>query len=189
MKIALIMTALLVATEPTGLGQGLFEFNNNSARTRVGSIDGPLAGSGIWGQMLAGSAPDSLVPVGLAVEHSPLGIGLVYGGIVSVPGIRDCQFAYLQMVAWDGAMWGTSLAAVPASQLGRTDTVPVLLGGASFPCESIPIPFFRQPAVVPVPEPSGLAITVVCGLLALGFHPVRMRLGRASCGVTRRAEK
>jgi len=189
MKTAIVLGMFLLALDPAAQAQGVFDFNNNFARTRIGSIDGPLAGSGIWAQMLVGPTADNMAPVGVAVEHGSPAIGLVDGGIVAVPGMPPCTFAYLEMVAWDGQLWGTSLSAVPANRLGMTDTVRVLLGGGPIPCEAIPIPFFRQPAVVPVPEPSGLAITVVCGLVALGFHAVRMRLGRGSCRVVPRAEK
>jgi len=189
MKRTIIIITFLTVQAVSASGQGWFGFSNAYARTRIGSVDGPLAGSGIWAQMLVGPTSGSLVPIGVAVERDPLGIGLADGGFIQVPGIPPCGTAYLQMLAWDGVRWGTSLAGVPASQLGATDTVPVRLGGPIFPCDPIPIPFFRQPAVVPVPEPSGLAIAAVCGLVSLAFLPVRTRPERDRCGVTRRAEK
>ncbi len=113
MKMAIILVLFLVALDTAAQAQGVFDFNNNFARTRIGSIDGPLAGSGIWAQMLVGPTADNLAPVGVAVEHGSPAIGLVDGGIVAVPGMPPCTFAYLEMVAWDGQLWGTSLSARP----------------------------------------------------------------------------
>ena len=180
MKTALIVTICLVAHTVSIHGQGWFQFNNFHAPTRIGSTNGPLAGSGIWAQMLVGPTSDSLAPVGTAVEHLAPGIGVVDGGFIQVQGIPPCSTAYLQMVAWDGTLWGQSLSAVPLQQLGMTDTVKLLLGGGNFPCEYIPIPFFRQPAVVPVPEPSSLAIAVMVGVGIILFCSLRGCLGRRS---------
>jgi len=65
----------------------------------------------------------------------------------------------MQLVAWDSLLWGTSLGNVPLDQLGRTDIIQVLL---AFPFDSPSAVYFNQPAIVPVPEPTGFA------LLALG---------------------
>ena len=108
--------------------QGYFAFTLNvEAPTHLGSIDGPLAGPGIWAQMLAGLVPDSLTPVGWAAEHQPG--GLVNSGAAEIfvpfsrhdPGYGQGD-VFVQMVAWDGTVWGTSLADVPLNQLGHTDT-------------------------------------------------------------------
>jgi hypothetical protein len=48
MKRVLILLMSLAVLE--GYGQGRFFFSNSAARTRLWSIDGPLAGPGIWGQ-------------------------------------------------------------------------------------------------------------------------------------------
>src|SRR5260370_28215072 len=188
MKRTMIIIACLTVQAGSTNGQGWFDCSNAYARTWIGSLDGPLAGSGIWAQMLVGPTSESLVPIGVPVEHDPLGIGLADGGFIQVPGIPPCGTAYLRMVAWDGVRWGTSLAGVPATQFGATDTVPVRLGGPIFTCDPIPIPFFRQPAVVPVPEPSGLAIAAVCGLVCLAFLPFRTTPERGRGGVTPLAE-
>jgi len=115
-----------------------------------------LASTNILGQMLIGRTPDSLVPFGTPLVHN---FGAVNGGIVTVPGINAGEVAYMQLVAWDSLLWGTSLANVPLDQLGRTDILPLML---RFPFENPVTPYFTQPAIVPVPEPSGFA------LLALG---------------------
>jgi MYXO-CTERM domain-containing protein len=147
--------------------QGSFVFNNLSAPTRIGASNGPLAGAGIWGQMLAGSNVNSLFPVGSPAEHFPNGIA--DGGRVMVPGIAAYNYAQVQMVAWDSAFWGTSLAGVPTDQLGRTDIVSVFLTTGVFPDVAF-LPQFTQPAIVPpIPEPSVWALAVLA-LGALGMR-------------------
>ena len=154
--IPILATAALISVQ--AYAQGTFYFSNFRAPTRLWTIDGPLAGRGIWAQMLAGPNTDSLAPVGGAYEH--LANGLVYGGIVTVPGIPEFEGAYIQMVAWDGRLWGTNLIAVPADQIGSTDTTVLVLGGSIVPAG---VPHFMQPAIVPIPEPSVLALTVLAG--------------------------
>src|ERR1051325_8423469 len=83
----------------TARGQGIFTFVNLT-HTRIGSIDGPVAGTNIFGQMLAGAAPDSLSPVGVSVPH--FSSGAILDGLVEVPGISGIppnNLAYVQMVA------------------------------------------------------------------------------------------
>ena len=137
-------------------GQGQFLFYNGAARTRIGSIDDALAGRGFWAQMLAGENSTSLTPVGMPLEHTTNG---AVGGIirVTVPNVPPYTDAYIQMVAWDGTLWGTSLSGVPLDQLGRTDTVSVYLTTGNFP-DVIQAPMFTQSAIVPVPEPSTWAL-------------------------------
>ncbi len=189
----MFLGAWLVLLAPTGYAQGVFLFDNRTAPTRIASIDGPLAGTNILAQMLVGLSPTSLAPVGVSVAHSAASgyEGLVFGGIVAAPNVPPCEFAYVEMLAWDGRLWGQSLAAVPSSQLGMTDTVPVFFAQPANQPDCGPVfrPLFTQPAVVPVPEPSGFAIAGVFGLVALAFQCVRTRLQRGSCGAIRRAEK
>jgi hypothetical protein len=137
---------------------GQFQFVNVYAPTRIGTLDGPLAGRGIWGQMEAGLTADALFPIGRPAEH--VTNGLLSGGIVSVPGTRPCEVAYVRMVAWDGRLWGTALAGVPPDQLGATDTILMALGGEPL-CETLFIPPFHQPAVVPVTEPHSLTVLLL----------------------------
>ena len=47
-----------------GYSQGQFLFYNGTAPTRIGTVDGPLAGPGFWAQMLAGATASDLVLVG-----------------------------------------------------------------------------------------------------------------------------
>ncbi len=153
---------LLIAVQ--AYSQGLFYANNGSAPTRMGSIDGPRAGPGIWGQMLAGWTPESLSAIDVPREHSTY--GTINFAIIAVPDIPPINLAYVEMVAWDGTLWGTNLSGVPQDQLGRTDAVTVLL---TYPFEPQFGPVFTQPAIVPVPEPSVLAL----GLLAAAVLFVR----------------
>jgi hypothetical protein len=143
--------------------QGVFLFSTPGARTRLYSIDGPLAGTNIYGQMLAGSMLNSLSPIGTPVPH--FDTGGICGGRVAVPGVPPYSYAYVQMVAWDSILWGTSFPEVPADQLGRTDIVPVFLTTGVLPDITF-APRFTQPAVVPIPEPSVLALAVLAGLSA-----------------------
>jgi hypothetical protein len=152
-------------------GQGRFLFFNASAPTRIGSIDGPLAGPGIWAQMLAGATSNSLDVVGDPLEHARDGVvgGAVY---VTAPTVPCAQVGFVQMVAWDGRLWGTALASVPSDQLGRTDTVRVFMS-----CDPMPVgaPRFTLPAIVPVPEPAVFTLCVGGGWLLFFCRRLRFR--------------
>lgn len=173
-KLISIIIGYLVCATPNARSQGEFVFSNITAPTRIGSIDGPLAGPGIWAQMLAGTSEFSLQPVGIAIEH---GVdGLVFGGGLVVPDAPCGSSAYVQMIAWDGALWGTSLSGVPSDQLGRTDVV--LVGLYCFP-RPIMAPSFTQPAIVPIPEPSVVAL----GLLSASVFLIGRCFRRVRPGV------
>lgn len=129
--------------------------------TRVGSTNGPLAGPYYYAQMLVGLSSDNLSPAGVSWPHSSRDLaGMVVGPIVEVPGIPPDTFAFIQMVAWDSRLWGTSLANVPDAWLGKTDIVQHELGRTDGipPPPPISLPRFTQPAIIPVPEPSALAL-------------------------------
>ena len=152
---ALLLTTLL------GYSQGTFLGGNPGALTRIGTADGPLANLDFWAHFLAGGTPETLLPVGIPSRHDN---GFVGYAEIPVPGIPCREYAYIQMVAWDGRYWGMDLANVPLDQLGRTDIVRHWLTG----CDGLPVgvPSFTQPAIVPpIPEPS----TVVLGLLGGGL--------------------
>lgn len=158
------MVSLMSCAAP---GQGIFLWCNASAPTRVGTSDGPLAGAGIWGQMLAGATPSSLEPVDMAFQHNSL--GLICGSrFITVPSVPCPGTAWVQMVAWDARLWGRSLANVPLDQLGRTDIVPRSLSG----CSPDPIfsPRFTQPAIVPIPEPSASALALLGAAVGVWQH-------------------
>jgi hypothetical protein len=188
-KMSLVaVMALLVAL--SGRPQGLFDFDNAYALTHIGSINGPLAGIGIWAQMLAGASVDGLQPVGKPAEHFDIlavPSGRVKGGSVTVPGIVPGQIAYVEMLAWDGARWGTVLSVVPTDQLGMTDVVPVVLAGLLG--HPPPPPFFTQSAIVPVPEPSTLALAVIAGVGVRLLCGGRKRIARRpACMMRRRVQ-
>ena len=178
MKNLLLSAMAAVVTTSCGHAQGVFAFSNQTAPTHIGSIDGPLAGSRIWAQMLAGPSPGSLAPVGMPAQHLTyimgLPAGLVFGGVVTVPGILPAQTAYVEMLAWDGSRWGTIFSGVPKDQLGMTDIVPVGLADPNFGF-SPPTPRFTQSAVIPIPEPATLALAVMAGLAAILFCGRRKR--------------
>lgn len=161
MKTNFLIGLIGLATTFHSFSQGQFLFANYSAPTRIGSPDGPLAGRGIWAQMLVGLQVNALEPVWMPLEH--VGGGIVGNPVVTVPGI-DCFYpAYLQLVAWNGNLWGTDYSAVPQDQLGKTEIRGMTLGCYPY---AIYAPLFQQPAIVPVPEPSVVALTVVgAGLL------------------------
>ena len=171
---AMMLSVLAVsALTFTVCGQGEFVAYNGTALTRIGSLDGPFAGPGIWGQFLAGSNVDALMPVGMALEHRGHGAVGGPGSIIIVPGIPCGAHAFVEFVAWDRNQWGTSLAGVPFDQLGRTDIVPHLLSCLPF---AIATPQFTQPAIVPIPEPSVWALAALSGALScwrVGRRPAR----------------
>ncbi len=181
-----LAVALVLVMIPRSHGQGLFFFSNISAPTRLGTLDGPLAGAGTWAQMLAGPGAESLVRVGTPQEH--ITNGLVFDGVVEVPGVPALTFASVQMVAWDGTLWGTNLTGVPADQLGRTDIVAVFL---TYPWQPQEAPHFMQPAIVPVPEPSVLALALLAGAALLvrngGRHHARCLTPREPAPPARRS--
>jgi hypothetical protein len=171
----LVPAILSIALWSTMLyGQGEFMFRNASAPTRLYTIDGPLAGPGIWAHMYIGETPDNLVPVGASAEHIFPPVGVVRGGIVVVDWIPPGGDAFVQMVAWDGVLWGTDLANVPSTQFGATDIVPITLAGGT-PGPPVPTPEFTVPAVVPrIPEPSAANICLVGGVLAFAAYLRRL---------------
>ena len=139
--------------------QGVFVGVNSFARTRLGSLDGPFAGTNIVGQMLGGATPSSLQPVG-PIDYHNNGVFSVFP-YIAVPDVPPYAYAYVQMLAWDSTYWGSSLADVPNDQLGRTDVVIVQLRTGEFPDTAF-VPRFTLPAIVPpIPEPSSLALTII----------------------------
>ena len=153
-----VLVAFVLSAVPSASPQGVFSFYNGATPTRIGSVDGPLAGTNIFARMLAGAQTNSLMPVGPLDYHVN---GIASDGYLSVPGVPAYSYAYAQMWAWDSTLWGADPALVPAEQFGRTDIVPVYLTSGVFPDVTFS-PHFTTPAVVPLPEPSTWA------LLALG---------------------
>jgi hypothetical protein len=166
MKKNLYLTALCLCVSASLYAQGVFYGSNALARTRLGALDGPFAGTNIVGQMLGGATPSSLQPVGPIDYHNN---GEFFIEFITVPNVPAYQAAYVQLLAWDSTFWGTSLAGVPNDQLGRTDIASVLLTTGVFP-DTAYLPRFTQPAIVPpIPEPSVWALAVLA-LAALGMR-------------------
>jgi hypothetical protein len=176
MKNYIFFGVLWICGLVSSYGQGVFAGVNGTAPTRLGSLDGPLAGTNIVGQMLAGPSPSSLQPVGPSAYHRTNGFWSVPSNRITVPDVPLYEFAYVQLLAWDSTYWGSSLAGVPSDQLGRTDIVTVFLTTGMFP-DIVHAPVFTQPAIVPpIPEPSVWAL----GVLALGALGMRRLVTRAS---------
>ena len=60
------------------VGQGTIHFSSvgiaGNTATRIGSIDGELAGRGYYAQLLAGTSERSLSPIGSPTEHLAAGL-------------------------------------------------------------------------------------------------------------------
>ena len=167
-----LLSAMCICATAGLYAQGVFTGSNLTARTRVGSVDGPFAGTNIVGQMVGGSAPSSLQPVGPIDYHNNGEFAIAY---ITVPDVPVYEYAYVQLLAWDSSLWGTTLANVPAHQLGRTDVVTVFLTTGVFPDVTF-LPQFTQSAIVPpIPEPSAWAL----GILALGALGMRRFVTKA----------
>ena len=161
---ALNIFVLVVALPSCVHAQGTFEFSNPTAPTRLGAVDGPLAGPGIWAMPLAGLTADSLAPLyvyGAPVEH--FGSGYIEPRVLRVPWAFSGTTIFVQLAAWEGTIRGTNFANVPVNQVGYTDIVPVFLVPIDLPHFN---PQFTQPAIVPVvPEPSVLTMIIFGGTL------------------------
>ncbi len=151
------------------LPDGHFYASNDYGPTRIGSADGPYAGAGIYGQFFAGQTVNSLMPVGVPVEHVR---GLVIPiQLVVVPGVPCGTRVQVQMIAWDARVWGTDWTQVPENQFGRTDISHVDLSCYDFPIQSPA--FFTSAIVPPVPEPSTWLLIAISA-----FWVRRLRTGR-----------
>ena len=160
---SLFCIVLVVFGMSPAFGQGSLLLYNPGAPTRIGSIDGPLAGPGILGQFLVGATSDSLTPIGFPLEHTAGGI--VFGGVGTVPQ-PPRTYVQVQLVAWNSEIWGDSLENVPLEWRGTTDIVPVFL--SLYPTQPAFSPVFTQPAIVPVPEPGVVSLFCLgCGIAAL----------------------
>jgi hypothetical protein len=154
-----VLVLLLAGVFQQVAAQGSFLGYNSMAQTRISTFDGVTAGTNIFGQFLAGTNLNSLVPVGVPSLHVN---GYVVPTRVTVNGIDGGTYAWVQLVAWNRSLWGETLDGVPADQLGRTDIASIFL---SYFWQPVGAPTFSQPAIVPIPEPS----LVLLSLLAAGL--------------------
>ena len=180
------MICLFLCAATVAEAQGKFIYRIIRHPTRIGSIDGPLAGPEIYGQMLVGPTPDSLEPILIAIPHrqdGTFGTGL----LVAVPNV-PCEgrvIVYMQMVAWDSRLWGTSIGGVPADQLGRTDVVPHELDCGVDPAYYAPQ--FTVSAIVPIPEPPAWALALLAApFLWMGQHLLRKDRSRRQVWCSRK---
>lgn len=176
MRTAIVLTVAVVWPLHSGLGQGAFfcsaGFSNTfDTRTRVGSIDGPLAGEGYVGQCLAGETIDTTIPVLSAHGFSIPGTYL--GGTAILPGSPPGTTVYVQFAAWDGRLWGTTFSAVPQEWIGRSDIATARLVDPGLPGAITPA-VFQQAAIIPVPEPSFWVLAALGGSVLF----VHFRRGR-----------
>jgi hypothetical protein len=155
----LILMLLLLACAYNGEAQGMFIYDNISAPTRIGSLNGPLAGTNTWGQMLLGLSENSLVAIGYPQRHS---YGTIDERAYTAEGIPPLTPVYIQMAAWSD-VWGPSINDVPVNQVGKSDVYCTWLTTDPAP---IYAPYFTIPAVVPVPEPTILS-AVFLGFILL----------------------
>src|SRR2546429_7808457 len=144
----ILLFAMWLALQAHGQGNGYLFFQNDYAPTRLISANGPLAGPGYWAQALVGLTPDSLESFGVPTEHRGDLLGVIHAESIWVPFANpDPMYGngsvYLQLVAWDGRVWGTNYGSVPKNQLGHTDTVIV---GLDMPPGPGYDPQFTQPA-------------------------------------------
>jgi len=142
---------------------------NGDARTRLGSIDGPLAGEEIWAQAFAGFTPTSLQPVDNSVPHLPdLGIKQLEGyfnlGITIIPDIPLDTPGFVQVAAWDSSVWGRDFRQVPETQFGYSEVAPFrAYRGAPNPPSLV---LLTKSIIVPtIPEPETWALLAMGGLL------------------------
>jgi hypothetical protein len=174
MKFLISIVGVLFLTSSQSYSQGRIFLSLSLSPTHVGSIDGPRAGPGIWGQFLVGENLNELMPLADSIEHHGNGHFRSFEAIV--PNIPPGNYAFVQFLAWDGTVWGTDFSLVPENQFGRTDAVLYGLGNGNFPAG---VPLFTQSAVVPpVPEPSTWALMVL-GLTVLMAVGGRRRLNRS----------
>src|SRR5262245_1830772 len=170
MKTKILLLGVLLAMNWDAPAQGRIWFYTPSARTRLWATNGPLAGPEIWGQLLAGPTSQTLAPVGTPEQHFS---GAILGPIIEVPTVPCSAFGYAQMMVWDGRLWGTAFENVPPSQLGATDVVSL-----PFSCFTDPVaaPWFMQPAIVPIPEPSVVTLGILTAGLLFGNRFARRQL-------------
>lgn len=176
MKLILTILGTFFLTLNLGYSQGRIQLALARAPTHVGSVNGPLAGRGIWGQFILGENLDDLKPIADPVEHFANGVFHEFQAVV--PDIPPWTLVYVQFLAWDGTVWGTEFNLVPEDQFGRTDAVPYQLGHDFSP---LGVPQFTQSAVVPpIPEPSTWLL-VILGIATLsvfgGGRTLGCRLG------------
>lgn len=180
MKKILIAICMLAMVGPA-FAQGSVNFlNYNTAngvngRVRLDTLSGAYIGATYLGQIFAGSSAGSLAPIGSPVAFrnntSGVGTGIISAGELAIPGIAAGSPAFIQLRAWEaagGATWDAA-SVNPAARVGQSATITVTLGGGTLPPAYLA--GLAEFAVVPVPEPS----TIALGLLGVAMLAIRRR--------------
>ncbi len=140
------------------LADGFVYFGSQTAPTRLGTPEGPRAGTNILSQLLVGTEAGKLIPFGNPqVNFSGVFVVTPISVSLGNPG----TLVLVQLAAWDKSEWGVSYTGVPEAAKGFTDVISYHLD--SKPANPPYITFFTQPAVVPssVPEPGEIALFFV----------------------------
>jgi hypothetical protein len=156
----LVVALLWLCTTASDLnGQGYFRFQAGDGPTRVGSADGPLAGSNVVSQILAGVDGITLTPVGVPMQNY-MGI-IPVRNIVEVPFLNPQDAAFVRFAAWDESIWGMNYKKVPSDAVGISSLATVFLHQKDD--ESYIIPRFQGAVIVPqsVPEPGCVAFAAI----------------------------
>ncbi|MDA1272718.1 MAG: PEP-CTERM sorting domain-containing protein [Verrucomicrobia bacterium] len=168
MKKLIIALATIMVTS-VAYGQGTVQFNNRITGVvdaRVLAPDGSGAGAGFTAQLLGGpqgGALAALTPTTTFRTTSAAAQGYVNAVDVTVPGVAAGQTATLQLRAYNGANFASSLVS------GQSGTINVALGGGNLPPAALAgLSGFTMTAI---PEPS----TIALGVLGLAALMVRRR--------------
>jgi hypothetical protein len=96
--------------------------------------------------------------------------GYVNGGYVAIDGAQEAQYAFVQVVAWDGTRGSTfETCAAQGGAVGKSNVIRIYLGGNNMPSPIVPAALVGlQPFVVSVPEP-GVAALAALALPALAW--------------------
>jgi hypothetical protein len=163
MKKLIIALATIMVTA-VAYGQGTVQLNNRIVGTvdaRILLPDGSGAGAGFTAQLWGGPQGGTLAPLTPSTDFrtsSANAMGYVNSTTVAVPGVGPAQTATLQLRAFDGADFGSSLVS------GMSGTIDVALGGGALPPAALAgLSGFTLTAI---PEPSTIALGVL-GLAAL----------------------
>lgn len=175
MKKLLLVTVACAATALTGFAQdGTVNFNSRTVGAVVTDIEGNTVGAGILGQLVWGTAADSLAPVGVATEFYTGTLssrqGTVSGGAVTIPGAGDVS-GFMALIAWDSTVGdGTYEGAKSAGgQYGMSEVFGITPTVAPFtPADLVGLTSFQLEII---PEPSTFAL----GLIGIGALMLRRR--------------
>jgi hypothetical protein len=165
-KLALTVASMLVAVYAYGQGTVLFDTSIGYPDAIVTYADSgdPAAGPDAVGQLYGGLDMNSLAPQGVPVEFGLEADGLagwiITGGVVTVDNAAAGTAGYyVQLRAWNTAAPGL---------VGESPALQLTLGGGTLPPADLT---GLGPTVIPVPEPSVIAL----GLLGAAALLIRRR--------------